>query len=43
MKNKLLPLPKVLGWELTVHLSEMFHLEHLPNCTDLQSVSTEAK
>lgn len=38
------PSPKKLpGWELVVHLSEMFHLRHLPNCTDLQSVSSEAK
>ena len=44
VRNKLLPPPeKVLGWELMVHLSEMFHLKHLPNCTDLQSASSEAK
>lgn len=41
--GKRLSPPKVLGREGIVHLSEMFHLKHLPNCTDLQSVSTEAK
>ena len=43
VRNEFLPPLEVLGWELTVHLSEMFHLEHLLNCTDLQSVSSEAK
>lgn len=42
-RHKLPPPPKVLGWELPVHLSEGLHLEHLLNCTELQSVSSEAE